>query len=167
MMSTPAVIMWAVVFAVGFPSAWRNPTALALALSWLAGEVTWLLTGNNLPTSTYFMADVAVISLIYAKTIRRVGVKSYPTLRKQIYCLFLDLTVCDRWVVAIFLLGMWPLYISTIDPYYQWWALWSFAILQFLFAAAEAISLLHRETGEQAAEEPHGLALAGASRGYG
>jgi hypothetical protein len=155
--------MYFVVFAVGLPTAFRNLTALALSLAWMAGEVTWLLTGNNLPLSTYFMADVAVISLIYAKTIKRVGVKKYPTLVKQCYCFLLDLTICDRCVVAIFLLGCWPLYILAVDPYTKWWSLYWLTILQFLLAGAEASSLLHREIRERAKSEhsDNGLALAG------
>lgn len=166
-MSSPHLLMWTVVAVVGIILARRNATAAALVASWLVGELTWLITGNNLPLSTYFMADVAVISVIYAKTIRRVGVKSYPTLRRQIYCLFVDLTPCDRWVVAIFLLGCWPLYVSTIHPFYQWWGLYFATLLQFILAGAEAAFVLHREYKEQAEEEPPGLALAGAFRGYG
>lgn len=167
-MTTPHLIMWGVVIAVGITSAWRNPTALALTFSWLAGELTWLVTGNSLPLSTYFMADAAVIAIIYAKTIRRVGTKTYPTLWKQLYCLIVDLTSFDRWVVAIFLLGMWPLYVLNIDPLTKWYALWGLAIIQFLIAGAEAISSLRNDFRERdvADHSGNGLALAG-HRGYG
>jgi hypothetical protein len=165
-MSTPHLIMWAVVFAVAL-LARRNATAIALIASWMIGETAWLITGNNLPLSAYFMADLAVISVIYAKMIRRVGAKQYSTLWLQCKCMFLDLAICDRWIVAIFLLGAWPLYVANIHPYYQWWALWALTISQFLLAGAEAAFQLHREYREQAEEEPPGLALAGAFRDYG
>ena len=84
--------MWAVVAFVGFPAAVRNPTALALVCSWLAGEVTWLISGNNLPLSVYIMADIAVMTVIFAKAIVRAGPKLYPTIWLQLKCMFLDLT---------------------------------------------------------------------------
>lgn len=165
-MSAPHLIMWVVVLAAGVSSAWRNATASALVASWAAGEAVWLVTGNNLPLSTYFMADIAVISVIYAKTIRRVGPKTYPTLGRQLYCLIVDLTPYDRWVVAIFLLGAWPMYVLALHPFYKWWGLWALTIIQFLLAGAETAFQLHREY-RRAAREPPGLALAGAFRGYG
>ena len=72
-MSTPHIIMWAIVVCVGLPSAYRNPTALALSLSWLMGELTWMATGNSLPLSVYICADITVIAVICAKAIYREG----------------------------------------------------------------------------------------------
>jgi hypothetical protein len=168
-MSWPAIAIYAVVAFVGLPSATRNSTALGLSLAWLLGEITWLLTSNNLPVSTYFMADVAVITLIYAKTIRRVGSKIYPSLAKQLYCLVADLTVWDRWIVALFVFGAWPLYIATIHPYYKWWSLWAIIVAQILLAGAEAIQSFRHELKQRAASDPpgHGLALVGVRTGHG
>lgn len=160
-MSWPAILIYAVVAFVGLPAAFRNPTAAALVLAWLVAECVWLLTGDNLPISTYFMADVAVITMIYAKTIRRVGVKNYPTIRMQLKCLILDLTNCDRWVVGLFLLGAWPAYILSADPYYKWWWLYAVTITQFILAGAEAIQSFRHNVNERAAYDPPGLALAG------
>lgn len=168
-MSLPAAIVYGIVLFVGLPAALRNSTAAALVLSWICGEISWMLTGNNLPLSTYFMADVAVIALIYAKTIRRVGPKTYPTIARQLYCLVMDLTVYDRWVVAIFILGAWPLYVLNLHAYYKWWALWSLLIAQFLLAGAEAIQSFRHELKARAASEPpgNGLALVGVRIGHG
>lgn len=138
-MSWPAIVMWLVVACVGLPASFRNPTALALTLSWLVGETAWLITGNSFPLSVYFMADVTVIAVIYAKTIRRCGAKLYSSLGEQVRCLVTDLTVCDRWVVAIFLLGAWPLYVFDLHPFYKWWSLWSLVIAQFLIAGSEVL----------------------------
>lgn len=168
-MTWPHIAMYAVVFGIGLPASARNSTAFFLAVSWILGETTWLLTGNSLPLSTYFMADVAVISLIYAKTIRRVGSKTYPTLRRQLYCLMIDLTVWDRWIVAIFLAAAWPLYVFNVDPWTKWWSLWFLVILQFLLAGAEAIQSFRHEFKERAASDPpgQGLALVGVRLGHG
>lgn len=167
-MSWPAILMYLTVAAIGFPAAMRNLTAAALVASWLVGEGVWMITGNNLPLSTYFMADVTVIAVIFAKMIRRVGAKSYPTLWLQFKCMILDLTVYDRWIAGFFLLGAWPLYVLAIDPYYKWWLLYLIVILQFLLAGAEAIQSLRSEVTKAASDPPgNGLALAGAYRGHG
>ena len=168
-MTWPHIAMYAVVFGVGLPASLRNSTAFALAISWLVGETVWLITGNNLPLSTYFMADVAVISIIYAKTIRRVGVKTYPTIWRQLYCLAADLTVWDRWIVGIFLLAAWPLYVLTVDPWWKWYTLWALCILQFMLAGAEAIQSFRHNVNARAASDPpgNGLALAGVYLGHG
>lgn len=168
-MTWPHMAMYAVVFGIGIPAALRNLTALALALSWLVGETAWMMTGNNLPLSTYFMADVAVIALVYAKTIRRVGTKTYPTLWRQLYCLAADLTVWDRWIVGVFILGAWPLYALAVDPWQKWYSLWALCILQFLLAGAEAIQSFRHSVKARAASDPQGggLALAGVLLGHG
>lgn len=166
-MSWPAIVMWLVIACVGVPSAWRNSSALALLLSWLMGETAWLMTGDSLPLSVYFMADVAVIAIIYAKAIRHAGVKTYYDTRRQLAGLVSDLTVFDRWIVAIFLLGAWPLYLLDLDPRSKWFLLWGLTIAQFLLACAEAIQMLRLESRAQ--PEPcsgDGLAFAGRIGGY-
>lgn len=132
--------MWAVVVCVGLPAAYRNPTALALSLSWLAGQATYLTTGNNLPLSIYIMADIAVITIIYAKSIRHAGVKTYPSAWRHLKGFVTDLTPCDRIVLAIFLLGSWPVYVLDLHPYYRWWTLYWLTIAQFLTAGVEAFA---------------------------
>lgn len=152
-MSTPAIIMWAVVLAVGLPSTRWNPTAGALSIAWLLGEITWMVTGNSFPLTVYFMADVAVIVVIYAKTIHRCGAKFYSSLGEQLRCLVTDLTPWDRLVVAIYVLGAWPLYILALHPYSKWWLLWTLAIAQFVFAGIEALSSF-RETRKETRPTP-------------
>lgn len=167
-MSWQALVMYCVVAGIGFLAAFRNVTAFALCAAWLFAEIVWIATGNSLPLSSYFMADVAVISIIYAKTIKRVGPKIYPTLRRQLYCLIVDLTPFDRWIVAIFMLGMWPAYVLSVDPWWKWHWLWGLAILQFLLAGAEAMrSFRVMEKPQAASDQGQGLALAGAYLGHG
>lgn len=168
--------MYSVVAGVGIPAAFRffplairNATALALVVAWLVAEVIVYKTGNSLPVGFYFKADLAVIAAIYAKTIIRCGVKSYSPIGFHLRCLVTDLTLCDRWIVAIFLLGAWPLYVLNLDPYYKWQCLLWLAIIQFLLAGAEAIQSFRHDVKVRAKSDPpgNGLALAGAYRGHG
>lgn len=162
-MSWQAVLMYAVVAGIGFLAAFRNATAAALCVAWLVGEIIYIFTGNVLPLSFFFMADVAVVAVIYAKTIKRCGTKLYTSLGEQLRCLVTDLTAYDRWIVAIYLLGAWPLYVLDIHPFYKWHALWALAIIQFLLAGAEAALSFRHDVIERASPDPpgNGLALAG------
>lgn len=163
-MSWQAVTMYAVVAGLGIPSAFRNATAAALVFAWLAGETLWLATGNSLPLSFFFMADIAVISIIYAKMIRRVGAKTYPTFARQLYCLVVDLTVWDRWIVGLFLFAAWPAYVLAIDPSTKWHILWAITIIQFCLAGAEAAQSFVAHLRTRVAPDPpdsSGLAWAG------
>lgn len=132
--------MWAVVGCVGLFAAWRNLTAFALTASWLVGQIYYLRTGNSLALGQYFMADIAVVTVIFAKAIVSAGAKTYPTAWRQFKAFATDLTVCDRFILGLFLLGAWPIYVSTIHPYYQWWLLFYITIAQFLFAGAEPLA---------------------------
>lgn len=139
-MSWQAVIMYCVVAFVGVPASFRNLTALAMIAAWLSVEFVYQITGDSLPLKYSFMADIAVIAVIYAKTIKRCGAKLYSSMVEQMRCLVTDLTPCDRWIVAIFLLGAWPVYLLSIDPWWKWMALWALAISQFMLASGEALA---------------------------
>lgn len=162
-MTWQAIVMYAVVVGLGIPAAFRNPTALAMVIAWLCVEFVYQLTGNPLPLQFSFMADVTVIAAIYAKTTNRSGAKHYSSLGEQTRCMITDLTPCDRWVLAIFLV-MWPLYVLLIDPWWKWHLLWGLAITQFLFASAEAFKSFRRDLKSRADPPSSGLALAGANR---
>lgn len=99
-----------------------------------------MVTGDSLPLSVYIIADIVVLAVIFTKAIIRAGPKDYPTAGSQLRGLFFDLTVWDRCVAALFLLGAWPVYISTLDPYYQWWALYYITAAQFMFAGMEPLA---------------------------
>lgn len=154
-MTTPEIVIWAVVCGVGLSASRRNPTALALSLSWLAGEITWMATGNNLPLSTYIMADIAVITVIFAKSIYRAGPRFYPSAQLHLKGFVTDLSWADRFIVAIFLLGAWPAYAIEMHPYYRWWTLYYLTVAQFLLAGSEVLFSWHRRGDAPPAEEAH------------
>lgn len=147
-MSWQSILMFAVVAGVGIPAAFRftwppeirNVTALALVAAWLIAEVIVYRTGNSLPFGLYFKADMAVIFVIYAKAIHRCGAKLYSSLGEQMRCMATDLTWWDRFIVAIYLFGAWPLYIIAGEPWWKWQALMWLAIAQFLLAGGEALT---------------------------
>lgn len=136
-MTWQQVVMWAVVLFIGLPASWRNITAAALVVSWALAQGTWLITDDNLPIDFYFMADIAVIAIIYGKAISRFGPKVYESGWHQARCLITDLTIWDRAIVGLFVLCMWPAYVLEFDAYAKWHWLWLATILQFVFAGAE------------------------------
>ena len=161
-MSWQAVVMYAVVLGVGAPAAFRNVTALALVIAWLFVEIVYQITGDSLPLKFSFMADIAVIAVIYAKMIRRCGAKIYSSMREQFRCFVTDLTKWDRWIAALFLLGAWPTYVLEIHPFFKWYLLWLITITQFLLAGAEAALSFRHDIKARATDPPdNGLALAG------
>jgi hypothetical protein len=133
-MSTPHLIMWAVVAFVGFPAAVRNSTALGLVCAWLAGEITWLISGNNLPLPVYVIADCMVVGLMYGKALR-----AAEPWRTKVFRLYHDLTPWDRAIAGIYIFAVWPIYASDLHPYYVWWSLWWLTIAQFLLAGGDAL----------------------------
>lgn len=146
-MSTPALIMWAVVFAVGVPSAWRNPTAAALVLAKIAGWAIYKITGDNLPVEYYLFPDIFVIAVIMAKYER---------------------SVPDRIVLLIFPI-MWCLYLAPLHPFYVWWSLYYLVLAQFFAAGWESFST-YRRGHRAASDKPENtgtLLVVYGSGGYG
>lgn len=167
-MTWPHFIIYAVVIGVGLPATLRNPTAGALVVNWTVGEFAWMITANDLPLKVYFMADVAVITVICIKAIRREDCRIYPTLREQMICLGRALTIWDRWIAASYIFVVWPVYILEMDARTKWFLLWSLVIAQFLLAAGEAIySMLGYTNGRVTPNRPPGGSGLAYARGGG
>lgn len=131
-MSWQAILMFAVVAGVGIPAAFRNVTALAMVIAWLSVELVYQVTGDSLPLQYSFMADIAVVAVIYAKANNEIAG------RNQLRRLITDLTVWDRWIVGVYLFLTWPAYVFEINAWLKWHLLWACMIAQFLAAAFEA-----------------------------
>jgi hypothetical protein len=166
-MTWPHVLIYVVVIGIGLPSAVRNPVAAALVGNWAIGEFSWMVSGDNLPLTIYFMADIAVIATICIKATWREGCRTYPTLGEQIACFWRSLTIWDRWLMASYIFAVWPLYVLQISPWLKWWALYWLLITQFLMAGGESIqSMLGSRKGNAVPNRPPGgLAYARAGDG--
>lgn len=141
--------MWAVVFAVGVPAAWRNPTAGALVLAKIIGWAIYNATGNSLPIEYYLYPDIFVLAIIATKDER---------------------TTADWTVVAIFLL-MWATYVAAIHDYYRWWILYWLVIAQFLAVGWDFIFSFRRTRAvierPDNSDSPGTLLVACEGGGYG
>lgn len=142
----PEIFIWAVVFVIGVPSAWRNPTAAALVISWIFGELVYLFSGNNLPVDFYLYPDILVLAVIMAKP-EACNLRPYRNVWHQLSCVLLERSPADRMVMLIFPV-MWAFYVSGLDPYYVWWTLYGLVILQFLFASSESVEKFWRSRGQ-------------------
>lgn len=164
-MSTPHIIMWAIVLAVGVPSAWRNPTAAALVLCWIVAEAIFVLTGNSLAVEYYAYPDIFVLAVIFAKQ-EHCSLKPYQNTWHQFKCVVLERSPADRLVMLIFPV-MWWLYAADIGDRTKWWALWFLAAAQFLLAGAESLSKYLKSRAQSAETRSAGEFKFGWVRGYG
>lgn len=147
--------MWTVVAGIGFPAAFRNRTALALCLSWLAGEMIWRVTGENLPLPFYFILDYAVLLVIFTKPEIR-DCSPYHSFADQVRALWKERSLSDVIVAAIFPL-MWIVYVVDIGDFYRWWVLWGLVQLQFFAAGWEAAMCFLRARKKVRDAKPPGL----------
>lgn len=121
-MTTPALIIWATVLAVGLFAAWRNPTALALVISWAAGTYVGIRTDDNLPLWFYPYADITAIAIIAAKAER---------------------SAADRVVLLVFP-ACFVVYVADIETFYKWWALYYLVLAQFAAVAWDSLFTFRR-----------------------
>lgn len=137
--------MYCVVAGIGFPAAFRlrNITAFALVVAWVASEIVSARTGNSIPLTTYAVTDPLVIAVICAKATMREGCSTYPTFKAQARRLWEATTICDRYIVGLFVFAAWPVYLaylSGLNQYHTWMLLWYVAIAQFAFAGLEVLT---------------------------
>lgn len=151
-MSAHALILWSVVFCIGVPSAWRNPTAAALVLAKIAGWAWHRITGDSLPTQFYLFPDIFVISVIMAKR-EWCNQQPYRNTFHQLKCVLLERSPADRMVMLAFL-ACWAIYVAPIHDYYRWYMLWGLTILQFLFASAESLEIFWKERAMSKSVKP-------------
>lgn len=150
-MTIPELVIWAVVLAVGIPSAWRNPTAFALVLCFIASKALYLITGESLALEYYLFPDIMVIAVVMSKP-EHCNLAPYRSTLHQLKCLLLERSPADRIVLMIFPV-MWALYVADISAFSKWYALWGLSIAQFIAAGVESF-LTHRREAEAAASPP-------------
>lgn len=142
-MTDPQILMWAAVFAVAVSFFYgMNATAGALVISWLTGEAIYRITGDSLPVDFYIFPDIFVIAVIFAKG-EYCTQYPYETLWHQVKCIVLERSPCDRIVMLIYPI-QWAFYVSTLHPYYKWWALFYLVLVQFLAAGFESFQTYRR-----------------------
>jgi hypothetical protein len=118
--------------------AWRwNATAAALAFSYFAVQLWWLLAGNGMDAGELFMIDLFTAALIFCKAIARCEETEFKNAWHQFRCFARSPTVADRAILAVFPV-MWIIYVLTISEYSRWWLLYVLAMGQFLLALGEA-----------------------------
>lgn len=140
-MSTPQIILWIVAFVVGFPAAFRNPTAFALVLCFLFSEGLCAYTGNGLATEYFLLPDFFVIAVIFAKT-EACNLKPYINTWHKLKCIVLERSIPDRIVMLTFA-AMWWVYAEP-HGHFQWMALFYLALVQFAAAGWEGLSKIYR-----------------------
>lgn len=135
--------MFAVVVFVGFPAAWYNITAAALAGSYLIMQGAWA-AGIVFDYGMMFMVDVAVVALICCKTIASCPQEDYRNIWHQLKCCWSYHTTADRIILALFVVAVWPAYVLRMPELTRWWLLFGLALIQLLIAAAESFNLWRR-----------------------
>lgn len=173
-MSWQQFAMWAVVVAVFAVSAfcgWKakrfNVTAAALVAAWASAEIYCRAAETSLPLRFYVMADIAVVTVIYAKAIVRCGAKVYRGFWHQAKCMLTDLTPWDRWIVGLYVLCIWPAYVLNIDAYAKWNLLWAATMAQFYLAGVESLTIWRKSIPTSADPRTGGGLLRVALRGPG
>lgn len=154
-MTWPHFIMWCAAL-FGLCICLRNPTGGALAANWLFAEIAWMATGESIALRVMFCADIAVITVICCKAVHREGCRTYPTLATQLQCFWRALTLWDRLVIGGYVFAAWPVYISTLHPYYAYWVLFYTALAQYAFAGSEVIQNMLGSRRERRMARPPG-----------
>lgn len=147
-MSLPETVFYAVVLCVGVPAMVKNVTAVGLVFAWLAGQLAWLATGDNLPLNTYVLADLAVVALICCKPEVR-SCFPYRNSWHQLCALWIERGNWDRAILLIFG-AMWAVYLLPLSDYHKWWSLWWLALAQFVLAGGEAYQTWRRDRAANA-----------------
>jgi len=151
-MSTSHLILWLVVFAVAFPASFRNPTAGALAACYVLVEFLTRI-GHPLPVQYFILPDIAVLAVIVAKP-ERYPCGQYRGMIHQLRCLLTERSWADRFIICSYPF-VWLTYGADVSEVARYWALWGWAIAQYLAAGSEALfDQVHRRNADAANSPP-------------
>lgn len=156
-MTAPMVLMLIAASASLVLGRW-NVTCWALALAYFAVEAwVWLASPlwpawpvpPTLRPGDYFMVDIVTVLLITCKTIalQPREADNYHSGLEHLKLFLAAPTFCDRLILGVFMLAVWPGYVIHLDNFPQWHFLWGAAMAQFIIAGGEA---LHRRRSAKA-----------------
>lgn len=150
-MTLAQLVMAGLVFLVALPAAFYNRTAGALVGAYLLVQGVWLATGEALPAFALFYIDLLCLAAIYtrpeiAHPFCRCASGAYRSFQRQLCGLWLERSLCDRFVIACFP-AAWYFY-GTADP---WWPLYWISIAQLLAASGEGLQHFLRRRAANAA----------------
>jgi len=160
---TPEEITFAVIALVMGGIGWRNPTCVALALSYLLPKALILSTGYAFGIEGLFRIDLAIIAAIY---ILKRGTP-HPWCRKahcddgypyrsfahHICSFWLERTPWDRFVILCFPAAWW--FYGVQNEGVQWWGLISIWLAQLGASFWEALDrLYHRRAANAVSDSP-------------
>jgi len=116
----------------GLSSAWKNPTAAALVLAYIASQFF------ELPPKLYILPDILTLAMIFSKP-RYHPCDPYYTLStwQQLKCIWTERSPADRLIITSMPLA-WYFY-APVLTYHQYWALWWIAIFQFAVVSIESV----------------------------
>lgn len=145
-MSNAQLTLWVIALAVGFTSAWRNPTALALLLAFAVSEA-------GLPPAFYAWPDILTLALIFSKPRYR-PCEDYWDLStwEQLKCILTERGPTDRFVMLSIPMA-WYFYAPVLS-YSQYWSLYYIAVAQFLVVGFEGLTFILRRPAETTSRPP-------------
>ncbi len=147
-MSVETTIYFLALLFVGVPAALRvsvepvrirvrNPTALAMVATWIAGRAVYAATGEWLPLKAMVLFDWAVIVAILSKKDWRIC-SPHGGWQYLICFLWHERSPCDRAILALFPM-VWLFYAPVVDSRTQYWVLWSLSMAQLALAGLEPL----------------------------
>lgn len=128
----------------GFKVRIRNPVALAMVASWLAGQAIYYATGITMPTKAMILFDSIVVSTMFVK--EEWVACDYRDWRHQLACLWHERTPWDKAILALFPLA-WLFYTPLVGGEIQYWTLWGIGLAQLMLAGHEALHMWQRAKG--------------------
>lgn len=152
-MSTSTFIVFLAILFVGVPASLRvtglkvrvrNPVALTMVATWLAGQAVYFATGESMPIKAMVLFDSAVISAMFVKD-DWISCP-YDNWRHQLACLWHERTPWDKGILALFPLA-WLFYTPLVGGDFQYWTLWGIGLVQLALAGQEALHHWQRARG--------------------
>lgn len=145
---TPDEITFAFISLTAIVIGWRNPTTVALALSFLVPKAIMLIWGWGFGVEGAFYVDLAIITAIYTLKQRtphpfcRMADKDnghlYRSFPRQLCGMWLERSPWDRFVLLCFPAAWW--FYGVLNESVQWWGLIIVWLAQLTASFWEAVN---------------------------